>query len=267
MLRGIGGEQVFLDRYRRESQTTRRPGSQVARLQSVLDALQVLPARRLRGDRRLARRARSRSQGAISAGELVAFYGYAAFLMIPLRTATEYANKLIRGRVAARRVCRVLALDPELADPADARAVPAVGLRPGRRRARGLRVRPGVLTAIVAEQPDDSARARRPARPDGSRPDDDVRLGRRAPHRAAPRRGAPPDPGLRHRRHAVLRPPRATGSTSAAAARRRPRALAHGLRRGRPRRARRRARRARSPSAAGRSPAASGSGWCWPGRC
>ena len=48
--------------------------------------------------------ARYAVQGRISAGELVAFYGYSAFLMIPLRTATEYANKVIRGRVAARRV-------------------------------------------------------------------------------------------------------------------------------------------------------------------
>src|SRR5689334_185341 len=42
VLRGIGGEQVFLDRYRRQSQTTRRAGVEFARLQSVLDALQVL---------------------------------------------------------------------------------------------------------------------------------------------------------------------------------------------------------------------------------
>ena len=41
VLRGIGGEQVFHDRYRRESQATRRAGVEVARLQSVLDALQV----------------------------------------------------------------------------------------------------------------------------------------------------------------------------------------------------------------------------------
>src|SRR3954453_22576224 len=43
-VRGVprsGGEQVFHDRYARESQTTRRAGVQVARLQSVLDALQV----------------------------------------------------------------------------------------------------------------------------------------------------------------------------------------------------------------------------------
>ena len=48
--------------------------------------------------------ARYAVQGQISPGELVAFYGYSAFLMIPLRTATEYANKLIRARVSARRV-------------------------------------------------------------------------------------------------------------------------------------------------------------------
>ena len=41
VLRGIGGEQVFHDRYRRESQDTRRAGVEVARVQSVLDALQV----------------------------------------------------------------------------------------------------------------------------------------------------------------------------------------------------------------------------------
>src|SRR4051794_32152239 len=41
VLRGIGGEQVFHDRYVRESQQTRRAGVQVARLQSMLDALQV----------------------------------------------------------------------------------------------------------------------------------------------------------------------------------------------------------------------------------
>ena len=65
------------------------------------------------------------SPGTITPGELVAFYGYSAFLMIPLRTATEYANKLIRARVAAARVCRVLALD--------ARPHRARGRRPSRR--------------------------------------------------------------------------------------------------------------------------------------
>ena len=85
------------------------PASQVARLQSVLDALQVfLPGVFVVVVVWIG--ARYAVEGQISAGELVAFYGYAAFLMIPLRTATEYANKLIRARVSAQRVCRVLAL-------------------------------------------------------------------------------------------------------------------------------------------------------------
>ena len=112
VLRGIGGEQVFLDRYRRESQTTRRAGVEVAKVQSVLDALQVfLPGVFVVVVVWLG--ARAAATGSISPGELVAFYGYSAFLMIPLRTATEYANKVIRARVAARRICRVLALTPD----------------------------------------------------------------------------------------------------------------------------------------------------------
>ena len=101
VLRGIGGEQVFLDRYRRESQSTRAAGVRVARIQSVLDALQVL----LPGIFVVLvvwLGARTAVSGQISAGELVAFSGYAVFLVLPLRTATEFANKLIRARVAVR---------------------------------------------------------------------------------------------------------------------------------------------------------------------
>jgi ABC-type multidrug transport system fused ATPase/permease subunit len=155
VLRGVGGEQVFHDRYRRESQSTRRAGVEVARLQSVLDALQVfLPG--LFVVLIVWIGARYAVAGTISPGELVAFYGYSAFLMIPLRTATEYANKVIRGRVSARRVCRVLALTPDVAEPAHPATPPPPGAELHDRRS-GLRVRPGSLTAIVSEQPDESA--------------------------------------------------------------------------------------------------------------
>jgi ABC-type multidrug transport system fused ATPase/permease subunit len=155
VLRGIGGEQVFHDRYRRESQTTRRAGVQVARLESVLDALQIL----LPGVFVVIvvwLGARYAVEGRISAGELVAFYGYAAFLMIPLRTATEYADKLIRARVSATRVCRVLALTSDHLDPVIPAPSPDVGAELVDLRS-GLRVRPGSLVAIVSEQPDESA--------------------------------------------------------------------------------------------------------------
>ncbi len=116
VLRGIGGERVFHERYVRDSQQVRQAGVQVGRLQSVLDAVQVL----LPGVFVVLvvwLGARFAVQGRISAGELVAFYGYAAFLMLPLRTATEFANKWIRAHVSAHRVVRVLALQPEVVDP------------------------------------------------------------------------------------------------------------------------------------------------------
>jgi ABC-type multidrug transport system fused ATPase/permease subunit len=155
VLRGIGGERVFHDKYVRESQQVRQAGVQVGRLQSMLDALQVL----LPGIFVVALvwlGARFAVQGRITAGELVAFYGYAAFLMIPLRTATEFANKWIRAFVAARRVVRVLAITPEVTDPAA--PLPAPG--PDAELvdvSSGLRVRPGRLVAVVSEQPGESA--------------------------------------------------------------------------------------------------------------
>src|SRR4051794_16363391 len=155
VLRGIGGEQVFHDRYVRESQATRRAGVQVARLQSVLDALQVfLPGVFVVVVVWLG--ARYAAQGQITPGELVAFYGYSAFLMIPLRTATEYANKLIRARVAAARVCRVLALATDHPDPQHPAPSPPTG-SPLRDLRTGLVVEPGQLVAVVSEQPDESA--------------------------------------------------------------------------------------------------------------
>lgn len=175
VLRGIGGEDVFLARYRRESQRTRRSGVEVARLQSVLEALQVfLPGLFVVVVVWLG--AREAVTGSISAGELVAFYGYSAFLMIPLRTATEYANKLIRGRVSARRVCTVLALTPDVRDPEVPAASPPAGSVLSDLRT-GLVVRPGLLTAIVADDLDEAAALADRlgmCQPD---PDDQVRLG------------------------------------------------------------------------------------------
>ena len=207
------------------------------------------------------------SPARISAGELVAFYGYAAFLMIPLRTATEYANKLIRGRVAARRVCRVLALDPDLAERRRPRAVARRRRRAGRRPHRAARrARPAHRDRLRAARR--VGGAGRPARPADRHPGRRGPARRRAAHRAAARRGAPPDRGLRHRRRRCssgrlddrLDDPRRRrgGDGPRPAHRAAPRTSSTrstaAWTRGRPRRA-------------ARSPAASGSGWCWPARC
>ncbi len=155
VLRGIGGEQVFHDRYVRESQRVRSAGIQVGRLQSVLDAAQVaLPGVFVVLVVWLG--ARLAVRGTISVGELVAFYGYAAFLMIPLRTATEAMNKWIRAFVSARRICRVLALRPELTDP----ELPSQGPPVGSDLVdvtSGVRIRAGLLTALVCDRPEETA--------------------------------------------------------------------------------------------------------------
>ena len=175
VLRGIGGEQVFLDRYRGESQATRRAGVAVARLQSVLDALQVfLPGVFVVLVVWLG--ARYAVTGRITAGELVAFYGYSAFLMIPLRTATEFANKLIRARVSAARICRLLALEPDVHDPLEPTDPPPAGAELADART-GLRVRPGTLVAVVSEPAEDAAVLADRLGRYAAEPDDDVTLG------------------------------------------------------------------------------------------
>jgi len=171
VLRGIGGEEVFHARYAAESQQVRRLGVHVGRLQSLLDALQILlPGVFIVVVVWLG--ARLALQGQISAGELVACYGYAAFLMVPLRTATELANKYIRALVAARRTCAILRLRPEIADPAAPSEEPGPGdLVDG---ASGVRVAAGTVTAVVSDDPATSAAV---ADRLGRYEDRDVRLG------------------------------------------------------------------------------------------
>jgi ABC-type multidrug transport system fused ATPase/permease subunit len=151
VLRGVGGEEVFHRRYVRESRNVRTAGVGVGRLQSVLDALQVLlPGVFVVTVVWLG--ARFAVQGRITGGELVAFYGYAAFLMLPLRTATEFANKYIRALVAAARICRVLNLRSEVDEPAEPADEPGPG--PLVDHDSGVVVHPGRVTAIVSAQPD-----------------------------------------------------------------------------------------------------------------
>jgi ABC-type multidrug transport system fused ATPase/permease subunit len=154
VLRGIGGEDSFSRRYRLESQQVRGAGVKVAKIQSVLDAAQVfLPGIFIVIVVGLG--AHIALRGELSAGTLVAFYGYATFLVMPLRTATEAADKLMRGLVAARRVNRVLALTSDVVDPVEPVRLPDRGdlVDP----VSGIRARNGLLTAIVSAEPDQAA--------------------------------------------------------------------------------------------------------------
>jgi ABC-type multidrug transport system fused ATPase/permease subunit len=99
ILRGIGGEAEFAGRYAAQSQRVRAAGVRVAGYQAALDASQtLLPGLFVvlvawTG-------ARAVVAGHLSTGELVAFYGYATFIVFPLRTVTEMvetSHPLSRG--------------------------------------------------------------------------------------------------------------------------------------------------------------------------
>jgi ABC-type multidrug transport system fused ATPase/permease subunit len=155
VLRGIGGEATFSARYRAESQRVRAAGVRVARVESLLEALQILlPGFFVALVTWLG--ARFAVAGEITIGQLLAFYGYAVFLLFPLRTLTEVADKMTRGHVAARRVVRILALEPELADPAAPAPTPDPATANLVDPVSGVIIRPGRLTAIAAARPDDA---------------------------------------------------------------------------------------------------------------
>jgi ABC-type multidrug transport system fused ATPase/permease subunit len=156
VLRGIGGEQIFVDRYRARSEQVRRSGVRVAGVQATLDAAQVL----LPGvfvvlvtwlGARLAVR------GDLAIGDLVTFYALSAFLVTPLRTATEMVEKVSRAHIGAGRIVAVLRVGPAVLDRTRGQRVEPLKVGPMTDPTSGLTVRPGVMTAVVSEDPGQSA--------------------------------------------------------------------------------------------------------------
>ncbi|HXQ76343.1 MAG TPA: ABC transporter ATP-binding protein [Acidimicrobiales bacterium] len=154
VLRGLGGEEVFADRYAEASQDVRAATVRTALTQSVLDAFQVfvpgaiLVAVTFIGSHLVL-------SGSISSGRLVAFYAYAAFLTLPVQTLIEAATRWSAATVAAGRVLTVLRRRPDLARPVEPAAEPPVG--PLADPETGLVVEPGRLTVVVAVDPEEAS--------------------------------------------------------------------------------------------------------------
>ncbi|WP_369211640.1 ABC transporter transmembrane domain-containing protein, partial [Streptomyces flavofungini] len=110
VLRGIGGEELFLDRYRRASQEVRTAAVRSARMWAVISATQVLlPGLLLIAlvwhGVHLAR------EGRITVAELVTVYSAIMMLNYPLRHFEEIAMAYSFSRPSAKRAARVLALE------------------------------------------------------------------------------------------------------------------------------------------------------------
>ncbi|MEW2047116.1 ABC transporter ATP-binding protein [Streptomyces sp. NPDC005476] len=145
VLNGFGGKELFADSFGRDSQRLRAQGYRVGSVTSWMQALGVgLPTLFLAVVTWLA--ARLAARGDMTVGELVSVYGYVAVLIGPVAFLVDMGYQLSRGVVAARRVVRLLRLEPDPgAGAGDAPAEPSVLHDP----ASGVRVAPGRLTALV----------------------------------------------------------------------------------------------------------------------
>ena len=151
VLRGIGGEAELMARYRAASRRTREAGVALARVEATLAAVEVLLPGLLLVVVTVVG-VRLALAGSISAGQLVSFYGYAAFLVTPLRTATEFADKLTRALVAAGKVVGLLRLQPLRAEPLAPAEEPPAGVALTD-LTTGVVVEPGLLTAVACVEP------------------------------------------------------------------------------------------------------------------
>ena len=148
VLRGIGGEELFLRRFHEASQEVRAAAVRSAKVHSLLDAEQVaLPGLFVVVVTWVG--ARLVVSGQLNVGQLVMFYGLSAFLLLPLRTFTETAQKWTRAYVAATRVVNVLGIERlDAAGQPDASA-DAFANAAMHDPVSGLTLEPGILTAIV----------------------------------------------------------------------------------------------------------------------
>jgi ABC-type multidrug transport system fused ATPase/permease subunit len=154
ILRGIGGESTFGRNYASQSQFTRQAGVAAGVWQAVIEAVGVLMsgcflvvlmyAGTLAVD-----------SGKLSVGELVSFLGYGLFMVGPIRTFFEFAQKVTRALVSAKKAVAVLELSPPWRDPDPPVSLPESGDLVD--QSSGFVARPGLLTIVVSSVPESSA--------------------------------------------------------------------------------------------------------------
>lgn len=155
ILRGIGGERTFGRNYAEQSQRSRAAGVSAGIWQAVIEALGVLFSGVFLvlllwlGTRELL-------AGRLTVGELIAFLGYGLYLIGPIRTFFEFAQKLTRALVSARKAIAIFEPDSPWQEPSA--PAPLDGTAPLTDDLTRLTLQPGQLTVVVSAVPEDSAR-------------------------------------------------------------------------------------------------------------
>ena len=155
ILRGIGGERTFGRNYATQSQSSRAAGVSAGIWQAVIEALGVLFSGVFLvlllwlGTREVL-------AGRLTIGELISFLGYGLYLIGPIRTFFEFAQKITRSLVSARKAIAIFEPAPPWRDrDLPLRLDPAAAPTDGR---SGFTARPGELTVVVSAVPEESAR-------------------------------------------------------------------------------------------------------------
>lgn len=158
VLRGVGGEDSYNDRYRAQSNKVEETGIEAAKMQAMFDGLNsAVPSiftAIVVGVGLL-----DVVGGTMSFGDLVAFYGYTSYLSVPVSQATQLFQGLSDAKVGANRIEKVMAVehttndsqvDPDatVSDWHDVDIVDA---------ATGVEIRSGTITALVSDDPSQSS--------------------------------------------------------------------------------------------------------------
>ena len=154
ILRGIGGEQTFGRNYAGQSQRTRQAGVSAGLWQAAIEATGVL----LSGAFLVLLMWAGTLQvldGNLSVGQLISFLGYGLFMVGPIQTFLEFAQKLIRALVSARKAIALFEQVPPWREPTSPVPLPAGGDLVD--EVTGFVAVSGLLTIVVSAVPEASA--------------------------------------------------------------------------------------------------------------
>jgi ABC-type multidrug transport system fused ATPase/permease subunit len=154
ILRGIGGERTFGRNYARQSQLAREAGTSSGIWQAAVEAVGVLFSGVFLvslvwlGSQQV-------TAGELTVGQLVSFLGYGLFMVGPIRTFFELAQKTTRALVSARRAISIFEQQPPWRERSA--ALPLDGTAELVDDVSGFVARPGLLTVVVSAVPEQSA--------------------------------------------------------------------------------------------------------------
>ena len=154
ILRGIGGERTFGRNYANQSQRTRRAGVSAGLWQAAIEALGVLLSGGFlvllmwAGTRRVL-------TDELSVGQLISFLGYGLFMVGPIQTFFEFAQKLTRALVSARKAIGLFEQAPPWREQASPVPLPVDGDLVD--EVTGFVAAAGLLTIVVSAVPEASA--------------------------------------------------------------------------------------------------------------